>query len=71
MEKITYKKSFASKLILEQSAIPYYQDIKDLCATRKKVTTRLSFNKETINFGWKMVAKGLNIHSSNVNINLF
>ena len=56
MEKITYKKSFASKLILEQSAIPYYQDIKDLCATRKKVTTRLSFNKETINFGRNKVA---------------
>ena len=51
MEKITYKKSFASKLILEQNAIPYYQDIKDLCATRKKVSTRLSFGKETINFG--------------------
>lgn len=56
MEKITYKKSFASKLVLEQSAIPYYQDIKDLCATRKKVTTRLSFNKETINFGRNKVA---------------
>ena len=56
MEKITYKKSFASKLVLEQVAIPYYQDIKDLCATRKKVTTRLSFNKETINFGRNKVA---------------
>lgn len=56
MEKITYKKSFASKLILEQNAIPYYQDIKDLCATRKKVSTRLSFGKETINFGKNKVA---------------
>lgn len=56
MEKITYKKSFASKLILEQVAIPYYQDIKDLCATRKKVSTRLSFNKETINVGRNKVA---------------
>ena len=56
MEKITYKKSFASKLILEQVAIPYYQDLKDLCATRKKVSTRLSFNKETINVGRNKVA---------------
>ena len=56
MEKITYKKSFASKLVLEQVAIPYYQDIKDLCATRKKVSTRLSFNKETINVGRNKVA---------------
>ena len=56
MEKITYKKSFASKLILEQVAIQYYQDIKDLCATRKKVSTRLSFNKETINVGRNKVA---------------
>ena len=56
MEKITYKKSFASKLVLEQVAIPYYQAIKDLCATRKKVSTRLSFNKETINVGRNKVA---------------
>ena len=56
MEKITYKKSFASKLVLEQVAIPYYQDLKDLCATRKKVSTRLSFNKETINVGRNKVA---------------
>ena len=56
MEKITYKKSFASKLVLEQVAIPYYQDLKDLCSTRKKVSTRLSFNKETINVGRNKVA---------------
>ena len=56
MEKISYKKSFASKLVLEQVALPYYQDLKDLCATRKRVSTRLSFNKETINFGRTKVA---------------
>ena len=56
MEKISYKKSFASKLVLEQVALPYYQDLKDLCATRKRVSTRLSFNKETINVGRTKVA---------------
>ena len=67
MEKITYKKSFASKLILEQVAIQYYQDIKDLCATRKKVSTRLSFNKETINVGRNKVAV-LKISRKNINL---
>lgn len=51
MEKITYRKSFIAKLILEQSPIDAYQAIKDCCSKHKKVTTRVSFNKETINYG--------------------
>lgn len=56
MEKITYKKSMLAKLILGQDSIPAYQSIKDLCATHKKVSTRLSFGKETISFGRIKVA---------------
>lgn len=56
MEKITYKKSFSAKLVLAQDTIPYYQGIMDLCATHKKVKTRLSFTKQTINFGREKVA---------------
>lgn len=56
MEKIILKKSFVSKLILNQIAIANYQDIKDVCATRKKVSTRISFSKESINFGRTKVA---------------
>lgn len=68
MEKITYKKSFAAKLILSQETIPHYQAIKDLCATRKRVSTRLSFNKETISVGRvkvaviKLAVKHLSLH---------
>ncbi len=68
MEKITYKKSLAAKLILSQNAIEYYQSIKDLCATHKKVNTRMSFGKETITFGRikvaaiKMSVKNLSLH---------
>lgn len=69
MEKITYKKSFASKLILSQESIPYYQAIKDLCATRKKVNTRLSFNKETITFGRNKVA-AMKISRKNISLYL-
>ena len=56
MEKIVYKKSLQAKLVLERETIPYYQSIKDLCATHKDVTTRLSFNKETISYGKNKVA---------------
>lgn len=68
MEKITYKKSLAAKLILGQDAIPAYQSIKDLCSTHKKVSTRLSFGKETISFGRtkiaaiKIVVRNINLH---------
>ncbi len=68
MEKITYKKSFAAKLILSQETIPHYQAIKDLCATRKRVSTRLSFSKETISVGRtkvaviKLAVKHLSLH---------
>lgn len=68
MEKITYKKSIASKLILNQESIPAYQAIKDLCSTHKKVTTRMSFGKETISFGRvkvaviKIVVRNINLH---------
>nr|MDE5715579.1 hypothetical protein [Anaeroplasmataceae bacterium] len=51
-----------------QSAIEYYQSIKDLCATHKKVNTRMSFGKETITFGRikvaaiKMSIKNISLH---------
>lgn len=50
-EKVTYKKSLVAKLVLGQDAIQAYQSIKDLCKTHKKVSTRMSFGKETISFG--------------------
>lgn len=68
MEKITYKKSLAAKLILGQDAIPAYQSIKDLCKTHKKVSTRLSFGKETISYGRvkvaviKIVVRNISLH---------
>lgn len=69
MEKITYKKSLAAKLILGQDSIPVYQSIKDLCATHKKVSTRLSFGKETISYGRKKVA-AIKIAVRNINLYL-
>ncbi len=68
MEKITYKKSFSAKLVLAQETIPFYQGIMDLCATHKKVHTRLSFSKQTINFGKnkvgviKIARKSISLH---------
>ena len=68
MEKITYKKSFSAKLVLAQETIPYYQGIMDLCATHKKVHTRLSFSKQTINYGrvkvgvMKIARKSIALH---------
>ncbi|MDE6655507.1 MAG: hypothetical protein K2J85_00780 [Anaeroplasmataceae bacterium] len=68
MEKITYKKSLAAKLVLHQESIAAYQAIKDLCSTYKKVTTRMSFGKETISYGRvkvaaiKIVVRHINLH---------
>ncbi|MDE5867628.1 MAG: hypothetical protein K2H02_01650 [Anaeroplasmataceae bacterium] len=50
MEKIIYRKSLTAKLVLNQPTIEVYQQIKDICATRKDVTTRLSFGKETVSY---------------------
>lgn len=69
MEKITYKKSFAAKLVLNQDAINPYQSIKDLCATRKKVTTRMSFGKETITYG-RIKIGVIKINVKNINLHL-
>lgn len=69
MEKIIYKKSFVSKLILEQDTIPYYQILKDVCATRKKVRTRISFQKETICFGKKKLG-ALKLSRKNITLYL-
>lgn len=56
MDKITYKKSFAAKLVLAgEPAIEVYQTLKDACLTHKGVKTRQSFNHETINFGRQKV----------------
>lgn len=55
MEKIIYKKSFVSKLILAPESIVFYQELKDICATRKNVKTRNCFSKETIRFKNKTV----------------
>lgn len=68
MEKITYKKSLAAKLVLNQDSIAAYQAIKDLCSTYKKVSTRMSFGKETISYGRvkvaaiKIVVRHINLH---------
>lgn len=68
MEKITYKKSLAAKLVLHQDSIVAYQAIKDLCSTYKKVSTRMSFGKETISYGRvkvaaiKIVVRHINLH---------
>ncbi|MDE7263843.1 MAG: hypothetical protein K2N64_04205 [Anaeroplasmataceae bacterium] len=68
MEKITYKKSLAAKLILHPESIVAYQSLKDLCSTHKKVSTRMSFGKETISFGRtkvaaiKIVVRHINLH---------
>ena len=68
MEKITYKKSLAAKLVLHQESIAAYQAIKDLCSTYKKVSTRMSFGKETISYGRvkvaaiKIVVRHINLH---------
>ena len=52
MERVVYKKSFSAKMILAgESTISVYQQIKDACSNRKKVSNRLSFEKETIKFG--------------------
>ncbi len=56
MEKITYKKSLSAKLILSQELIPYYQMIKDACNTHYRITTRMSFGKETISYGKVKIA---------------
>ncbi len=56
MEKIIYIKSLSAKLVLNPSTIDVYQQLKDLCATHKDVKTRLSFYKETINYGKNKVA---------------
>lgn len=68
MEKITYKKSLAAKLILHPESIFAYQSLKDLCSTHKKVSTRMSFGKETISYGRvkvaaiKIVVRHINLH---------
>lgn len=69
MEKVTYKKSLAAKLVLNQDAIIAYQSIKDLCATHKRVSTRMSFGKETITFGRKKVGV-IKITVKNINLHL-
>lgn len=56
MEKITYKKSLSAKLILNQDSLPAYQMLKDVCNTHFKVSTRMSFGKETISYGKTKVA---------------
>lgn len=56
MENIVFKKSFAAKLVLNRETIDKYQQIKDLCATHKKVRTRLCFSKESIYFGKTKIA---------------
>ncbi|MDE6408568.1 MAG: hypothetical protein K2K48_04790 [Anaeroplasmataceae bacterium] len=68
MERITYKKSLAAKLVLHQESIAAYQALKDLCSTYKKVSTRRSFGKETISYGRvkvaaiKIVVRHINLH---------
>ncbi len=69
MEKITYKKSLAAKLVLNQDAINAYQSIKDLCATRKRITTRMSFGKETITYGRTKIGV-IKINVKNINLHL-
>ncbi len=69
MERITYKKSFQAKLILSQETIPFYQQIKDLCATHKNVCNRISFNKEVVTFKRQKVAM-MRINRKNIGLYL-
>ena len=55
MTNYVYVKSMEAKLVLTQEAIPYYQELKDVCALHAKVTSRLSFHKDSIYFGKKKV----------------
>lgn len=69
MEKIIYRKSFQAKLIESQETIPFYQDIKDVCATHKGVRTRLSFNKEVISYQRQKIAM-MKINRKNIGLYL-
>ena len=52
MERVLYKKSFSAKLILAgTNAIDVYSKLKEACLSRKKVSNRLSFDKESIKYG--------------------
>ena len=52
MERVVYKKSLTAKMVMAGSdAISVYKELKDACLSRKGISNRLSFDKETIKFG--------------------
>jgi len=52
MERVIYKKSLTAKMVMAGAdAISVYKVLKDACSSRKDVSNRLSFDKETIKYG--------------------
>ena len=56
MENVIFIKSLEAKLTLTRETIPFYQELKDVCSVHEGVTSRISFQRESIYFNKKKVA---------------
>ena len=56
MNNVIFIKSLEAKLTLTRETIPVYQELKDVCAVHEGVTSRISFQRDTIYFDKKKVA---------------
>jgi len=56
MKDVIFIKSLEAKLTLTRETIPFYQSLKEVCAVHEGVTSRISFQRESIYFNKKKVA---------------
>ena len=56
MKDVIFIKSLEAKLTMTRDAIPFYQSLKEVCAVHEGVTSRISFQRESIYFNKKKVA---------------
>ena len=56
MKDVIFIKSLEAKLTLTRETIPFYQSLKEVCAVHEGVTSRISFQRESVYFNKKKVA---------------